>query len=111
LLREQIRVHKSRAEFWTHGRQIGLSPCGAYIGRRGLDPGAVMAATNATSDVVLISQSEAARRLGVSLRTLYSLRAAGKLPCVRIGRALRFRPTDLERFAAGCLVSEGRDAR
>ncbi|MGE0800956.1 MAG: helix-turn-helix domain-containing protein [Lautropia sp.] len=49
--------------------------------------------------VHLINALEAAARLGISKRMLYELAAPnGPLPCVRIGRAVRFDPRDIEEF-------------
>ncbi len=41
---------------------------------------------------------DTARRLGVSIPQVYAMAASGVLPCVRIGRAVRFRPADVDRF-------------
>ena len=60
----------------------------------------------------LLSPREAALRLSVSTRTLWTWTARGWLPAVRIGRLVRYRPADLERFALERLAAvtpEGRD--
>jgi excisionase family DNA binding protein len=50
----------------------------------------------------LIDAKAAARRLGVSLPTLYRLARGGELPTVRIGRDLiRFSPAALAEFVGG----------
>jgi excisionase family DNA binding protein len=53
----------------------------------------------------LMTPREAAEHLAISTRTLWTLTACGKLPAVRIGRAVRYRPSDLsalcERLAKG----------
>ena len=49
---------------------------------------------------ILVSLREAARLLAVSDRHLWQLQRDGVLPVVRVGRALRFRIADLERWAA-----------
>jgi excisionase family DNA binding protein len=41
---------------------------------------------------------QAAALLGISERKLWELKATGKIPCVRIGRSVRFRIQDLEEF-------------
>jgi excisionase family DNA binding protein len=46
----------------------------------------------------LLRPRDTARRLGVSLPQIYHLAATGRLPCVRIGRSVRFRPADVDRF-------------
>lgn len=47
---------------------------------------------------LLINGRTAARMLGVSERTLWSLTDEGKLPCVRIRRSVRYAVSDLEIF-------------
>ncbi len=39
---------------------------------------------------LLISEIEAARILGISPRTLWTLRTEGKIPFIRIGRSIRY---------------------
>ncbi len=46
----------------------------------------------------LLNTAGAAARLGVSARTVRRLVAAGQLHPVRIGRATRYRPADLDEF-------------
>lgn len=52
----------------------------------------------------LLSAGKLAERLGVSIRTLWRLRAAGKLPHpIRLGGSVRWRPEDIQAWiAAGC---------
>ncbi|MFN3953250.1 MAG: helix-turn-helix transcriptional regulator [Pararhodobacter sp.] len=55
------------------------------------------------ADPIFVDTAEAARRLGLSLSTLEKYRfyrAADAPPFVRIGRAVRYRVTDLEAWAA-----------
>lgn len=47
---------------------------------------------------LLVDATAAARLLSVSVRTLANLTARSELPCVRIGRALRYSVDDLRRF-------------
>jgi excisionase family DNA binding protein len=47
---------------------------------------------------LLVTKNEAAERLGVSVRTIERLVAAGRLPQVHVERLARFRVTDLEAF-------------
>ena len=44
----------------------------------------------------LLTLPELAKRLQLSPKTIRRLR----IPCLRIGRALRYRPSDVERFLA-----------
>jgi excisionase family DNA binding protein len=47
---------------------------------------------------VLITSEEAARLLTISQRKLWELTKAGKVPCLRIGRVLRYDPRDLTQW-------------
>ena len=46
----------------------------------------------------LLRPRDTAKRLGVSTPQVYHLAATGKIPCIRIGRSVRFRPADVDRF-------------
>lgn len=46
---------------------------------------------------LLVDSRTAARLLSVSPRTVFSMTAAGELPCVRLGRLVRYALADLER--------------
>ena len=61
---------------------------------------------------LLYDRHQAAARLAISLRTLDQLLADGALACVRIGRAVRFRPSTLESFVekTECRLSNKRRA-
>ncbi len=52
----------------------------------------------ATMPRFLLRPRDAAAALSISERALWTLTASGKLPAVRIGRAKRYDPTDLQRF-------------
>jgi excisionase family DNA binding protein len=41
---------------------------------------------------------QAAKRFNINLRTLYQLCQHGKVPCSRIGKAIRIMPSDLQRY-------------
>jgi excisionase family DNA binding protein len=49
-----------------------------------------------TVGLLLLKPREAARALAISERTLWELTKRGKIPHVRIGRAVRYAPADLE---------------
>jgi excisionase family DNA binding protein len=53
-----------------------------------------------TQDVALLNKVEAARRLGVCVRTLDNRIREGLVPFVKIGKATRFIPRDIEQFIA-----------
>lgn len=46
----------------------------------------------------LIDAKEASRLLHVGYKHLFDLAAEGVIPCIRIGRSLRFDPLRLEEF-------------
>jgi len=46
----------------------------------------------------LLTLAEVAEMLSVSQKTVRRLVAGRKLPCIRLGRVLRFQPADLFRF-------------
>ncbi|MCC6907051.1 MAG: helix-turn-helix domain-containing protein [Phycisphaerales bacterium] len=50
------------------------------------------------SQPILTTSLRAAESLSISIRTLANLTAAGELPCVRIGRAVRYDVADLRAF-------------
>ena len=47
---------------------------------------------------LLLRPAEAARALALSPRKLQSLTSDGEIPCVRIGRSIRYDPEDLRRW-------------
>ncbi len=49
-------------------------------------------------DRLLLTAREAARILSISERTLFTWTKRGEIQCVRIGRAVRYDPTDLKRW-------------
>lgn len=56
-------------------------------------------------DRPLVTRQETAARLQVSLTKLWQLTARGELRAIRIGRAVRYRPADIEAY-----ISRHRDA-
>ncbi len=49
---------------------------------------------------LLLTARQAARELAISERTLWGLTARGEIPCVRIGRAVRYSRSDLVAWIA-----------
>ena len=47
---------------------------------------------------LLYSKRETAEMMGVSVRTIDNLIAVKELRCIRLGRSVRFRMTDIESF-------------
>src|SRR5690606_19723428 len=55
----------------------------------------------------MLSVIEAAKRLGVSTRTVYDLAApAGPIPCHRIGRRVLFSEEDIQEYLQACRSTE-----
>lgn len=50
------------------------------------------------SEPMLLKRAEAAKRLGVGLRSVDKLICEGDLPVVRFGASVRIRPADLDLF-------------
>ena len=62
--------------------------------------------TDPPPPVLLLTQSQAARSLGVSVRTMRNLTAPrGPIPVLRIGGVLRYRVATLEAWTAGAEMS------
>jgi excisionase family DNA binding protein len=65
-----------------------------------------MVAPATALEPLLIGYREAARLLGVSDRTIFSLAKQGQIPAVRIGRAVRFDPADLRTWIEKAKTSD-----
>jgi len=50
----------------------------------------------------LMTREQVAKRLGIAVQTLakWACQGKGGLPFVKLGRAVRYRPADVERFVA-----------
>jgi len=55
--------------------------------------------------------SQLAELLQLTEMTIYRMVNRGELPCYVIGRAKRFRSSDLETFLAGCRIPAGRKTK
>ncbi len=51
-----------------------------------------------TGEVEYLTVAQLARRLGLSKWTLYSLVEAGQLPCMRLGRQIRFLAAEIDQL-------------
>ncbi len=52
----------------------------------------------ATEEKDLMRPRDVGRKLGLSVPHVYTLAAAGTLPSIKLGKAVRFRPADVDRF-------------
>jgi excisionase family DNA binding protein len=74
-----------------------------YLARLRLDPSAPAGELGSPHDTgvpdrLLVTKGEAAERLGMSIRTIERLVAAGRLRQVHVERLARFRVSDLEAY-------------
>lgn len=59
------------------------------------------------SETEWLNTDEAARRLGITTRTLYRFMDKGRLPSYRFGRVFRLKVSDIEAFIDSCRVEPG----
>ena len=60
-----------------------------------------------TDEIVWLSTKEAARRLGITPRTLYRFIDNGDLPAYRMGRVIRLQQSDVDAYIEKCRVEPG----
>lgn len=61
----------------------------------------------ADDEIEWLNTKEAARRLGVTPRTLYRFVDGGELPAYRFGRVLRLKKSDVDEYIESCRVEPG----
>lgn len=59
------------------------------------------------NEIEWLNTEEAAKRLGITTRTLYRFMDQGRLPSYRFGRVFRLKMTDIEIFIEDCRVEPG----
>lgn len=57
-----------------------------------------LAKDSAIRPVLLLTTNEAAEALAISPRKLWGMTASGEIPCVRIGRCVRYPLDDLQQW-------------
>lgn len=60
-----------------------------------------------TDNIDWLSTAEAARRLGVTPRTLYRFIDEGQLPAYRFGRVIRLKEGEVDGFIDSCRIEPG----
>jgi putative molybdopterin biosynthesis protein len=60
-----------------------------------------------SNEIVWLSTQDAARRLGVTPRTLYRFIDVGDLPAYRLGRVIRLKAEDVDRFIEASRIEPG----
>jgi excisionase family DNA binding protein len=58
-------------------------------------------------EVHWMSTAEAARRLGITARTLYRFIDEGQLPAYRFGRVIRLKASEVDAFIESCRIEPG----
>lgn len=61
----------------------------------------------AFDDVGWMSTAEAAKRLGITPRTLYRFIDEGQLPAYRFGRVIRLKADEVDTFIESCRIEPG----
>ncbi len=60
-----------------------------------------------TEEIAWLSTAAAAKRLGVTTRTLYRFVDEGELPAYRFGRVIRLKEADVDAFIDNCRIKPG----
>jgi excisionase family DNA binding protein len=60
-----------------------------------------------SADIEWLSTQEAARRLGITTRTLYRFVDQGELPAYRMGRVIRLQSVDIDEFITKSRIEPG----
>ena len=58
-------------------------------------------------DITWLSTGEAAKRLGITTRTLYRFIDEGQLPAFRFGRVIRLKQADVDTYIESCQIEPG----
>lgn len=61
----------------------------------------------AAPEIEWLSTQDAARRLGITPRTLYRFIDLGDLPAYRLGRVIRLKADDVDAFIESSLIEPG----
>ncbi len=61
--------------------------------------------SDTASDALLLTPPQAAKKLAISVRSLYSLFSSGKIKPVKIGRSTRIAASDLSAYVNGLRVA------
>jgi excisionase family DNA binding protein len=61
----------------------------------------------ASDEIVWMSTQEAARRLGITTRTLYRFVDEGSLPAYKMGRVFRLKQSDVDEFIEQSRITPG----
>jgi excisionase family DNA binding protein len=59
------------------------------------------------AEIVWLSTAEAAKRLGITPRTLYRFIDQGDIPAYRFGRVIRLKESEVDGFIDRCRIEPG----
>lgn len=59
------------------------------------------------AEIQWLSTAEAAKRLGITSRTLYRFIDQGELPAYRFGRVIRLKRDEVDSFIESCRIEPG----
>ena len=59
------------------------------------------------SDITWLSTADAAKRLGITPRTLYRFIDLGDIPAYRFGRVIRLKEDEIDAFIEACRIEPG----
>lgn len=54
------------------------------------------------TDAILVNAKKAAAMLDIGTRTLWARTNTGEIPCIRVGRSVRYKVDDLRAWADAC---------
>ncbi len=60
-----------------------------------------------TTEITWLSTADAAKRLGVTPRTLYRFIDEGQIPAYRFGRVIRLKANEVDDFIESCRIEPG----
>jgi excisionase family DNA binding protein len=60
-----------------------------------------------TAEIAWLSTAEAAKRLGITPRTLYRFIDQGDIPAYRFGRVIRLKEAEVDSFIESCRIEPG----
>jgi excisionase family DNA binding protein len=65
------------------------------------------AAASSPNDIVWLSTKEAARKLGITTRTLYKMIDSGQVPAYKFGRVIRLQDAEVDAFIQRARIEPG----
>jgi len=85
----------------------GSTSAGLFSSTTVVQYGVISASVGARPHASLSVVSEAAKRLGITPRTLYRFIDGGQLPAYRFGRVIRLQENEVDSFIQTCRIEPG----